>query len=239
MTFYFIKKIIEGKTDELCHRQFTRFGKGQFEGRTVLNVKKSKSIKVRGSFENINDIISFLSSFNDLNVNGKIISRQPVDEIIIKAGLNIINTSLKKSAGKRIYEYDIDGILKKDYGVEIQKHSYFILLNIESPVVLKCKKKLPKPSTKAFKVDDKFFNLELPLSLTEKFTNEFLFDVNEPWKKIIIKHNYNIESIIIPKELEKEGDFEKIRLLAKKKGIIKRIMQINGKEIINEIKFEV
>ena len=42
----FIKKLVEGKVDEDVHRQFTRFGKGEYRGRFLLSLWKTKKIKI-------------------------------------------------------------------------------------------------------------------------------------------------------------------------------------------------
>ena len=43
---YFIKKIFEGKIDNLVHEQFIRFSKGIFENKAVMNIVKSGKIKI-------------------------------------------------------------------------------------------------------------------------------------------------------------------------------------------------
>ena len=40
----FIKKIFTGKFDETVHRQFIRFGKGEYRRRALLNLWKTKNI---------------------------------------------------------------------------------------------------------------------------------------------------------------------------------------------------
>jgi len=64
---------------------------------------------------------------------------------------------------------------------------------------------------------------------------EFLFDATEG-KKFEISHDYLITEIIPPKD---EKDFEKIRILAKRKGKIIRKMNVDGKEIKSEKEFMV
>ncbi len=54
-------------------------------------------------------------------------------------------------------------------------------------------------------------------------------------KKILVKHQVMIDSIVAP---EGEKDFAKIRELAKRKGKIIRIADVDGTEKKSELDFE-
>ena len=75
----FIKKVWEGKGEE-THDQFIRFSKGHFEYRAALNLQKSKKIKLRGSFEWVNDFAEIVSELADLKFSGIVSSKEEIDE---------------------------------------------------------------------------------------------------------------------------------------------------------------
>jgi len=226
---YVIKDAIEGKKE--AHKFFVRFGKGKFDGRFALRIAR----KINASFENVPSIILFISNQTDAIYNGKILARKEVDELLKAIGFNIIN----KKVGKLV-EYDVEGEIKKNGISKIYNEVYYLLLDVKANgIEFKCKKKLPKPSAKgAMKIDDKFCSLSLSDKYFDAFKKEFLFDVPDG-KKIEINHTIVVEDIIIPKELEKSNDYEKIRLEALRKGKIIRKIKVDGKEIIKEYKFEI
>lgn len=227
---YAIRDAIEGK--EQAHRFFVRFGKGVFNGRFILKIGKT----IKGSFENVPGIILFLSEISDIEIEGKILSKKDIDGLLHKAGIEIIE---KKN--KKIIEYEVKGKTKKNMLKEVYRNSYFLLLDVRADgIEFKCKKKLPKPNKKAeVKIDKNFFSLKLNEVFLNKFRKEFLFDVPENNKKIEIIHTIVVDNIIIPKDLEKYGDYEKIRLSALREGKIIRKIKVNGKEIIKQYKFKV
>ena len=57
----------------------------------------------------------------------------------------------------------------------------------------------------------------------------------ENFKKVEIKHTFDITEIIIPKD---EKDFAKMREMAKRKGKIIRELDIDGKKLKKEMNFE-
>lgn len=223
---YAIKDAIEGKSE--AHRFFIRFGKGVFENRFILKWAK----KINGSFEDVPAIILFISNLTDANYKGKIISKKNIDELLKECGFKIINKRKKNE----LIEYEVEGDIEKGILNKIYPNVYFLLLDINAEgVKFKCKKNLPKPSAKNIKINDKFYTLELKKFINE-FKNEFLFDIKEEVKKIEVSHTIIVDEIIFPKGVD---DYEKIRVEALRKGKIKRIIKLNGKELIKEYNFKI
>ena len=215
----FIKKIFENKIDDLVHKQFTRFSKGQFE-RALITIKKSKNLTIKTSYEFSNDFVDLIAqnTKEKLQVTGKIISLKDLEPKIEvkyqKKGKNFIseiNTTMEPEQLKKLYE---------DF-----KDQYLLLTIKSKEFSLKTKTSIPKPGRE---VKDDFCKLTLPL----KFLDEFLFDVHQDFKEAKIKHTYIIEEIIIPKEYK--NNFQLARLNAKRKGKIIREIILNGKKIIKE-----
>jgi hypothetical protein len=119
---------------------------------------------------------------------------------------------------------------------KIRENAFFILTDIDANgLVLKTKKKPPKTTKGVDKVDDKFFSMQLDIKYWPQVKEEFLFDATDG-KKFEMSHTYLITEIILPKN---EKDFEKIRILAKRKGKIIRKLNADGKEIKSEKEFTV
>ena len=217
----FIKKIWQGNGEE-AHYQFVRFSKGIFKGRAVLNLHKTSKIKLKGSFEWANDFVNLANELENVKFSGIVLSREKLD----------LENEKKK---KGIFQYEVSDIESEKIN-EIKNKAYALLLSGESEeIVLKIKKKLPKPGKSEKKIDDKFCQLELDLKHWDKVREAFMFPEG---KKFRVSHIFEINEIIIP-EGEGEKDFEKIRLLAKRKGKIIRKLEIDKKESEEEKEFEV
>jgi len=224
----FIKKIFENNMDNSVHRQFIRFSKGQYGNRAIINVKKGKTIKINTTFELANDLIYFITNLSSwFKVKGILISRNQIEGL-----------EGKKKRG--LFVYNIAKELKNDELRELVDKSYYALLDCvsgDNTIDLKIKKRLPKPGKDESKVNDKFCQLNLDIKYWLQVHKEFLFDLPSESKKVRIEHIYIIKNIKIPKELEKERDYEKIRLWAKRSGKLIRKAIVDGKEIVKEKEF--
>lgn len=217
----FIKKIFENKADDLVHKQFTRFGKGEYE-RALLTLKKSSKLNIKASFEFSNDLVELIIQEASSNIE--------ISGVILAA--HEFNLDLKNEYSKRgkIYKAEIEEqIITKEKLKEIFEKFKFdwLLLNLSADnCSLKCKSSLPKPggTLKDDFCSASFENLNI--------AKEFAFDVDN-FKVLIIKHIFKIEDLIVNKE--DENNFEKARINAKRKGKILRILDVDGKEIKKEI----
>lgn len=217
----FIKKIFSGKTDETTHRQFIRFGKGEYRRRALLGFWKTKNIKVKSSFEFANDFVLFVAGLGEATFEGNIWSKEQIP------GLHGT-----KKEGKIVYNV---GNFKSNQIKEIAPLAYYFLLNADgNGIKLRIKNKLPKPGKSEGKIDDKFCQLELDERYYTAVKADFFWDLPE-CKKASVEHTFVIRDIILPKG---EIDYAKIRELAKRKGKIVRIADIDGNEIRKETEFE-
>jgi hypothetical protein len=224
----FIKKIWENKQDDSVHKQFVRFSKGTYAQRAVINARKTpQSLKISSTFELANDFVDFVSSLAaSLKVSGLVLSKEKLE----------LENERKKSG---IYEYEIEKTINSQELKKILEKCYFCLVDCEAQgILLKIKRRLPRPGKGPdAKVNDKFCSLELANQYETQFNKEFLFDI-PTYKKVKIGHTYEITEIVMPKELAKEKNFEKLRILAKRKGKIIRKTIVDGKENVKEKEFE-
>lgn len=213
----FIKKVLAGKNDEDSHRYFVRFGKGDYKRRFLISLAKGAKIKVKTSFEFANDLVKFVNEIKKLRFSGKILSKEKISG---KEG--------KKKAGVFVYEVT-------DCFLDEFKNVYYYLLDAEdSEILLKIKRKLPKPGKEGDKIDDGFCSLIIEQKYWTALREAFFWDIPE-CKKASIEHEIKINEIILPRG---EKDFVKIRELALRKGTIIRKMISDGKESSREISFE-
>ena len=212
----FIKKIFTGNVDESVHKQFVRFGKGEYNSRAVIELRKGSIIKLNSTFEYANDIVNLLKVFS-VKFSGIILSKEPIPSL-----------TGKKRAG--LYEYDLN--MSSDELKKISSY-YFQLLDAEGEgIKLKMKKKLPKPGkSENKKADTKFCVLEVDLKYWTQIKDCFFWDLPDNIKKATIRHTYVINEVIIP---EQEKDPAKVRLLSKRKGKITRLIEFDGQSINKE-----
>jgi len=87
----FIKKIFNGEVDETVHFQFIRFGKGDYKGRFPLSLWKTKKVKLRTSFEFVNDIVLLCAKIGNCKVSGEVISKDDCFKKNKNAPINSFN----------------------------------------------------------------------------------------------------------------------------------------------------
>lgn len=220
----FMSRIFAQRSDEQIHRQFVRFGKGIFENRALISLTKGKEIKINSSFEYVHDFLNFVSELvQKINVSGIVLSKEPLN----------LGASVKKSG---LYNYEIEREILSEDLKNILAKSYSALFDAKAEgIELKCKKKLPKPGKSGEgKIDDKFCVLILDERYAEQARQYFFHYAPVNAKKVKTKYSVRIDDIIPPVG---ENDFEKIRLLAKRKGTITRIAEIDKQEQRKEIDF--
>jgi len=212
----FIKEIFEKGSSEKAHQYFIRFGKGNYKRRFLTSFNKGKKIKVRGSFELANSFVEFVKENKDIKFSGKIFTKEKIP-----------GEQGKKKSGYFLYEVSENSLEKFE-------NPYFYLLDANSDdIVLKIKKKLPKPGKSPKKIDDKFCMLDLDEKYWQALKKTFFWDLPDDVKKAKIEHELIINDIIMPEE----DDPVKMRELAKRKGKIIRKIITNEKEETKEREF--
>jgi hypothetical protein len=218
----FLKKIAEGNFDEEVHSKFTRFGKGEYE-RFLISVKKGKNLKIKCSAGLANTMAGLIADNlkEEAQVKGKVIANYDFENDMPCEVSNFskrgklftaeLNTTLSPEQLKEIYE---------------KFKFHFLLLNINSSnFKLKSGKSLPKPGGK---IKDNFCSATLPLDLLD----EFAFDFDKEFTEVTIKHILHINEVEVPEEYK--NDFAKARTHGIRKGVLKRIIEVDEKIIEKE-----
>ncbi len=231
MAINFIKNMFQGKIDESTHLKFTRFGKGVFEKEDFIFKITGKNVQIQTGYEYIDVLIKLLADNTSEPVtgSGKIVSSKNVEDKIKENGVEIV--------AKRGKKYDVKFDLSPENFRKFvdEFDDCYLLLNVSSGNnQTKMKQTLPKPN----KLVEKFATVKYDKSLLPVLKEEFLFDIPEFKKEVILKHTYDIKEIVVDEELIKKDPL-KARLDAKRKGNLIRHKKIDGEESRVEHSFEV
>jgi len=257
---HFLKKLTESpilkdpaKEHVDVHRHFYRYSKGVFIG-PALKITKSKArITLKGSHEYedlILEVVANTISEEEIEIKGTIISGSDISDLIMNLGFD---WNLKKSTGKtKNYKANIISITNQRTLLEsievFRKTSYYLVsFNLNPTCKVTTKKNIPQPSKKKVEDDDItkrigfctgiINNNDKNLSMVQNLTlHDFLSEIPEKWKKIIIKNNYKIIDIILPEQVDNWG---LKRILAIRKGTLFRSINIDGEELEKQYSFSV
>ncbi len=223
-----IKKIFQGVEDEEVHQNFVRFGKGEFDNRYLIYARKQKTqekwtIKTSSEFANYLVKKCLLEGEEKIKISGIIISTYELNfDFPIK--------DTKKYMG--IIKYVVDEEIEKEKVINLMNEHpriFYALSFSTSKSKLKIKKKAPKsgkPSSKGPK--KKNANFCTLKTKDESFVQDLVFDYHN-FQEVSISHKININKIIYPENMENMKPKE-IRENSKRKGIIIRSVEIDGRE---------
>ena len=177
----FMKNTLDGKTDELTHKQFRRFGKGVFVQKAMVQIKKSKdSFNIRTTFEYLDGILLYLANNfkGQLEVSGTIVGSSDLESKAKKFGIsgekkNVMGVKKLVLTPTKIEASKLNDILN-DFKDE------FLLLSAKgNNFELVSKEGLPKPG-KTFKEDEKG-KIDFCKIITNdsNLVKELLFDVSK------------------------------------------------------------
>jgi hypothetical protein len=215
----YIKELLTGNQDQgYIHQRFVKYSKGTFSGPEISIQKAGSTIKITGSHEYVDAVTGLIlrNSQGRIKASGSIFSKSEILTDLagkVKKKLGVYNTEIKGEADAKtlldIYDQNEDATFYLDLETEKAK--------------LKTKKKAPRPGSGS----DEFFTASLDPSLSEALFRDICFDCqNKDYKEMKISHTYQISEIVIPEEYK--NDAAKARLNAKRKGTLKRKVEIDG-----------
>jgi hypothetical protein len=228
-----LHSIFLGKPNEFAHHEFIKFGKGDFKNRYLVEAKRQKdawSIKTGPEFANSLVAVCLSKMNKPVAIKGVIVSTSD-----LRTQLKIPIANVKQFMG--IKQFGIDATLQPSEILAAMKslpRAFFALSFKAEGVELKIKPKAPKSAKPAASGDKQpkaeFCSLK---TQDEDISKELLFDLPEG-KVTIIKHIVQIKDIVIPKGV---SDPIQMREQSIRKGTIKRIANVDGKEIVSEADF--
>ncbi|MBI3623141.1 hypothetical protein HY212_03630 [Candidatus Pacearchaeota archaeon] len=232
----FIKKIFDGKNDDLVHSQFQKFSRGEFKDRAVVKVKASAgkyTIFTTAEFANelVREMAEKLGN-NKANITGAVVSTADLTGQLEFKG---------KKQFQGVKQYLIDGEMAgKDIITLLEKFpkAFFALSFSVGEETLKIKAKAPKSGKPGSKSEEKpnpnFCKL---ITKDKAIAESFVFE-KQDFKEARISHTFVINEIVIPEELKKSEDFAKIREESRRKGKIIREIEVDGQKMKSEKLFE-
>jgi hypothetical protein len=237
----FIKKVFDKTPDNYVHLQFQKFSRGEFKDRAMIKVKKVKDkYTVNTTAEFANELVKTLAEKlgnGKTKVTGGIISTVNLKEIPRYDNL-LKNATVKQFQGVKNYAIDVEISGKEIIEIiDAFPKAFFALSFSAGDSVLKIKAKAPKsskPKNKDEAPNPDFCKL---ITTDEKLAKEFIFE-NVTFKDAEARHDYYIDSIVIPDEIKNEKDFAIVREKSHRKGRIVRRLIIDGKESKEEVQFE-
>ncbi len=229
-----LKKIFDGKRDEEVHSDFVKFSRGIFADRYLIEAKRQKgrwNIKTGAEFANFLVRACLQETKGEVEVKGAIVATFPIGK---EAEFPI--ERVKQFMG--IKQAVINAKISADKILNLMdKHPRaFYALSFSTPLSeLKIKAKAPK-SAKPAAGGGKEASPDFCVIKTsnQDIVQDLLFGLPD-FNEASIRHVINIKEIILPNNIE---DAAQLRELAKRKGAIKRIARVDGKEIIKEADFE-
>ncbi|MHA1777450.1 MAG: hypothetical protein DRO88_06730 [Promethearchaeia archaeon] len=239
------------------HKHFTRYSKGSFDG-PVIKVSKTKAkISVWASHEYEDLLLRFaLKNCQDekVKVTGNIIGGINFAPLLKKLDFPESWNPVKSKGQTKNYTtefktaVEIETSKLLDLATKGTPYVYILLsfTSADKSIVLKIKKKPPRPSSKNPEDSSatsklKFASLKLPNSpklldgLLEEIAGDFRDEIPSSWKSLILQNTYEITELELPKN--KKLSSRLIRLHTLRKGILNRVIEIDGEPFKNSVAF--
>jgi hypothetical protein len=251
---HFISKIVLGEADDTVHWRLIKYSRGNFEGGVIEAKVKGSSITIGGSPE-YEDLIGAILAEHapdqfEFKISGMIRCTKDQSALLNSIGLD---AQMKRVKGKERYEAKF---IDKTVSTKMLREIYSrlmgecnILLTVKPTAggkewSMSTKKDYPRPPTKGElkEPDTDFCKAVLPASeetIREVFSAIIPDLKNEPqtsFKQLRAANLYRINEIILPENKDKL-DYNEIRTMAKRKGVLARKISIDGKEVTKEIGF--
>ncbi len=225
----FIKQIVlTKKTDELNHQQFIRYSKGVFENRGYYHLKSNgQKLTLFCGFELVNDIIALIIKNNEeIEVKGKIYAKEKL------SAPYLANEEKKKG----FFVYSINDHFMKEQAEEFYnlcKETYILVQLNAKDAELKTN---AAPHNPRGKYKEKFCKVITTEGKTKAALLDALAWEYKDAKDIEAKHTFEITALKVSKETE--SDAAKARLGAKRVGVMRRHLILDGQETTKDILFE-
>lgn len=233
-----IRKIFENESDDFVRADFAKFSRGVFGNRYLLECKKQKdkwAVKSSAEFANyfVRALAEKLNSIS-VDVKGIIVSTRNLKEVENFSNV-LAHATVKQFMS--VKQFQINQKMTGEKMIEllnVSPTSFFALTFSFEDNVLKVKAKPPK-SGKPGKTDENGPKADFCSLKTSDagLIGDLFFDFGD-FKEIKIKHEINVTNIEIPETAKSP---EEMRANAKRTGILKRIVKVDGEMRESEKEF--
>lgn len=229
-----IKKIFDGIFDDDVHVAFLRFGRGEYKNKYLIEGKRqAKKWAIKASAEYANSLVNLcLKKINEpINIKGVIVSTLDLrDEI----DFDVKKVSNFQGVRKHVIDSEIN---PSDILELMDKYpkAFFALSFGGDGFVLKIKPKAPKAEKKPKEGEEISIDFCSLKTDNKEIVDELFFGIKD-FNEVFINHIINVNDVIYPSNMNELKPTE-IRELAKRKGIVKRIVNVDGVEKISEAEF--
>lgn len=229
-----IKNIFEGSIDEEVHIAFLKFGRGIYKNKYLIEGKRqAKNWAVKTGAEYANFLVrKCLGGMESVQAKGVIVSTLDLrDEIKFE---------LKKVSNfQGVRKHVVDGEIKSAEIFDLMDKypkAFFALTFKGDGFVLKIKPKAPtsgKPGKEKGSGPAADF---CSLKTGDKALVDELFFGVSGFESVRISHEIDVTDIIYPVDMENLKPAE-IREMAKRKGVLKRVVSVDGSEKVSQAEF--
>ena len=230
-----IKKIFNGVFDEEVHIAFLKFGRGSYKNKYLIEGKRqAKNWAVKTGAEYANSLVRWClgTSEKRVKMSGVIVSTLDLRDDI--------NFELKKVGNfqgvrKHVVDCEVEG--KEIFRLMDKYPKAFFALSFKgNDFVLKIKPKTPtsgKPGKEkgAGPLAD-FCSLK---TSDKTIIDELFFDISS-FERVRVSHEIEISDIVYPSDMENLKP-AKIQELAKRRGVLKRVADVDGEERASQAEF--
>jgi len=222
-----VKKIFDGKVDDEVHVAFLKFGRGVYGHKYLVEGKRqAKNWAVKAGAEYANGLVRWcLKDLDSVKVSGVIVSTLDLR--------NEMTFDLKKVSNfQGVRKHVVDTEIKRDeiYALMDKYPKAFFALSFKGDgFVLKIKPKAPSDGKKSKKEGEGIVADFCTLKTEDKgIIGELFFDVPS-FEKVKVSHEIDVTDIVYPADMASLKPAE-IREMAKRKGVLKRKVFVDGDE---------
>ncbi len=221
-----IKNIFEGNFDSEVHVAFLKFGRGVYKGKYLAEGKKqAKNWAIKTGAEYANFLVRrcLENIEGPVEVNGVIVSTLDLrDEI----NFDLKKVSNFQGVRKHVVDCEVSG--EEIFGLMDKYPKAFFALSFKGGgFVLKIKPKAPADGKKSKDKSEGLVADFCSLKTEDKAIIDELFFGIGTFEKVRVSHEIDVTDIIYPADMKTLKPTE-IRELAKRKGILKRVADVDG-----------
>jgi hypothetical protein len=240
------------------HKHFTRYSRGLFDGPVVKISIIGKKISIGASFEYEDACFQLAITYfpeESMVINGVLLSGMNFTNYLKGFQLDSDWVPEKSKGQTQNYTTSLKGVkiskeLINKLSVKWSEFLYALLSfsSTDKEVALTMKPKPPRPNSKNPEDSNpanliKFCSLKLPNSpeilkaVIDSFAKDFKDEIPIKWKSLTLSNSYEITDLLLPSD--KNLPSNEIRIQTIRKGILHRVLEVDGKSFKNNIQFSV